>query len=134
MEATVLIVNPLNMESDIPGSSLMLIDTSSAKLSSKSNPPTSVIDRKCLSLFFYVYVYIPSCDQIYQVMFCFPLCLFTTMIPCSCKKASIPTVASLATSLPLFQHPFTTTTVPRSLELASSSDKETLGKDRSHLM
>ncbi|CAI9289894.1 unnamed protein product [Lactuca saligna] len=41
---------------------------------------------------------------------------------------------SLAASLPQFQCPFTTTTLPRSLELASAYDKETLDKSHSHIM
>ncbi|CAI9275774.1 unnamed protein product [Lactuca saligna] len=39
-EATIVIVNPFNLEFDITGSSLMLIDTSSTEPSSDSNPPT----------------------------------------------------------------------------------------------
>lgn len=56
------------------------------------------------------------------------------MIPSSGGEASIPTLVSLATSLPQFQRPFTTTVVPISPKLASASDEDTLDKVRSHLM
>ncbi|CAI9263229.1 unnamed protein product [Lactuca saligna] len=56
------------------------------------------------------------------------------MIPSYGKKASIPTLANLVASLPQFQHPFTTTIIRRSPELASASDEETVGKYRSHIM
>ncbi|CAH1427767.1 unnamed protein product [Lactuca virosa] len=99
VEAIVVTMNPY-LESNIPGSSLMLIDTSSIEPSSNSNPLTSCVD----------------------------------LIPSSGKEASIHTLVNLAASLPPFQCPFTTTTVPTSPDLASASDEETLDKAHYHLM
>ncbi|CAI9261476.1 unnamed protein product [Lactuca saligna] len=63
-----------------------------------------------------------------------PLHPTQNLIPSSSKEALIPTFVSLAVSLPQFQRPFTTTAVPKSPELASDSDEETLDNARSHLM
>ncbi|CAI9273358.1 unnamed protein product [Lactuca saligna] len=90
VEATIVIMNPLNLESDTPRSSLMLINTFPAEPSTESNPPLSSIDHKLISLFF-MYKYLLVIQLIKSCSF-FLLCLFIVVIPYSSKEASIPTL------------------------------------------
>lgn len=56
------------------------------------------------------------------------------MIPFFGKMALMPTIVTLVALLPQFQRRFAKTTIPRSLELVSASNEETLDKARSYLM
>lgn len=60
--------------------------------------------------------------------------VFVLVLPSSQKDLSMPTLVSLATSIPLFQCPFAKTFVPACPDISNASDEESLDRARTCLM